>query len=268
LGPDWQPIKLEVNIDIPENIDLTNYRTSGPKEGECLVPDEQEDDQAGVLGSGPQSQISETALAQLMDMGFGTNGCKRALIAVGGSDAEAAMNWIFEHSTDSDFNDPLPETPVQATSSGSVGDVDDTLVMSLVENLGMFTIDQVRAALKETNGAADRAADWLFSHMDNLDIAIANLQGSDNGGATEQPISPKVSLEDGEGKYSMIGMISHIGKNTGSGHYVAHVKKDSGKWFIFNDEKVALSEKPPTQHAYLYLFQRTDVIGTSLNSGY
>ena len=37
--------------------------------------------------------------------------------------------------------------------------------MSLVENLGCFTSDQVRAALKQTGGAADRAADWLFSHM-------------------------------------------------------------------------------------------------------
>jgi ubiquitin carboxyl-terminal hydrolase 5/13 len=55
--------------------------------------------------------------------------------------------------------------------------------------------------------------------------------------------------------------ISHIGKNTGSGHYVAHIKRD-GKWVIYNDEKVALSENPPLQHAYLYLFQRTDTVGS------
>ena len=54
--------------------------------------------------------------------------------------------------------------------------------------------------------------------------------------------------------------ISHIGKNTGSGHYVAHLKRD-GKWVIFNDEKVALSESPPRLHAYLYLFQRSDTVG-------
>jgi len=66
-------------------------------------------------------------------------------------------------------------------------------------------------------------------------------------------------LEDGGGQYTLIGMISHIGKNTGSGHYVCHLKKD-GKWIIFNDEKVALSETPPKEHAYLYLFQRNDSI--------
>lgn len=74
------------------------------------------------------------------------------------------------------------------------------------------------------------------------------------------------ALDDGNGIYELIGMISHIGKNTGSGHYVCHLKK-GGKWAIFNDEKVALSESPPFQHAYLYIFQRSDSIG-SPNSGF
>eukprot|EP00555_Chaetoceros_dichaeta_P006553 CAMPEP_0198266536 /NCGR_PEP_ID=MMETSP1447-20131203/28742_1 /TAXON_ID=420782 /ORGANISM="Chaetoceros dichaeta, Strain CCMP1751" /LENGTH=48 /DNA_ID= /DNA_START= /DNA_END= /DNA_ORIENTATION= len=42
--------------------------------------------------------------------------------------------------------------------------VDENVVMSLVENLGrdrIFTPEQVRAALKEFDGAADRAEEWL-----------------------------------------------------------------------------------------------------------
>lgn len=259
LGPDWQPIKLEVDLDIPESIDLGNYKAMGPQDGEDLVPDEAEaSSSTSVAPSAPQ--FDEMALSQLMDMGFNMNGCKRALAAVGGSDTDAAMNWIFEHNTDVDFNDPLPNPSSAPASASSGGDVDDGVVMSLVENLGCFTIDQVRAALKETKGAADRAADWLFSHMDDLDNAIASLQGKNDGGGASSS-GRKAPLEDGEGKYSMVGMISHIGKNTGSGHYVAHLKHD-GKWVIYNDEKVALSEKPPIQHAYLYLFQRTDTIGS------
>ena len=34
----------------------------------------------------------------------------------------------------------------------------------------------------------------------------------------------------------MIGFISHMGPNTGSGHYVCHIRKE-GQWLIFNDEK-------------------------------
>jgi len=147
------------------------------------------------------------------------------------------------------------------------GGVDETVVQSLVANLGAFTADQVRAALKETSGAADRAADWLFSHMDDLDGAIAALStkaasGGSNGGSG----SSSIPVEDGEGRYTLTGMVSHIGKNTGSGHYVAHLKKE-GKWVIFNDEKVALSSKPPFLHAYVYLYQRTDTL-SSYSSNY
>lgn len=265
LGPDWQPIKLEVNLDIPETIDLANYKGIGPQEGESLVPEEEEGDATGAAGAQPE--ISEAALGQLMDMGFTMNGCKRALVAVGGSDAEAAMNWIFEHNMDPDFNDPLPEPSAAAPSKSNSDGIDETVVMSLVDSLGMFTIDQVRAALKETNGAADRAADWLFSHMDDLDGAIANLQSNNVSGGTDEVAEEKLELEDGEGKYNMVAMVSHIGKNTGSGHYVAHIKRNDNKWVIYNDEKVALSENPPIQHAYLYLFQRADTVG-SPNAGY
>lgn len=266
LGPDWQPVKLEVNLDIPESIDLSSYKSTGPQNGEDLVPEEM-DGPSSSSGAGLQNvpQIDEAALSQLMDMGFNMNGCKRALMAVGGSDTESAMNWIFEHNMDPDFNDPLRDESALAAPDRNVGSgvVDDVVVTSLVESLGCFTFDQVRAALKETNGAADRAADWLFSHMDDLDTAIASLECNhnfDNNGDSPNP-STKIQLEDGDGRYNMIGMISHIGKNTGSGHYVAHLKRND-KWVIYNDEKVALSENPPIQHAYLYLFQRTDTIGS------
>lgn len=259
LGADWTPQKLEVNLDIPEEIDLTPLKETGPQDGEDLVPEEDEPTAMDTSADAAPA-IDEGALGQLMDMGFSMNGCKRALTAVGGSDVEAAMNWVFEHNSDPDFNDPMPEAgSAAAAPSGGDSGVDEGVVMSLVENLGCFTMDQVRAALKETSGAADRAADWLFSHMDDLDGAIAALDAKPSSSSGP---APSVPLEDGDGQYVMIGMISHIGKHTGSGHYVAHLKRGD-KWVIFNDEKVALSESPPFQHAYMYLFQRKDTIGVS-----
>ena len=147
--------------------------------------------------------------------------------------------------------------------------VDEGVVETLVASLGCFTADQVRAALGETNGAADRAADWLFSHMDDLDGAIANLSSTkdDAGAANSSGSGSALDPEDGPGLYELTGMVSHIGKNTGSGHYVAHIKKN-GRWIIFNDEKVAVSAHPPKEHAYLYLFQRKDTIGGPAHNGY
>lgn len=257
LGADWQPHKIEVNIDVPGEISLQKFKRTGPQEVEALVPEEAKvNTEATAAPAAPA--IDESALGQLMDMGFNMNGCTRALMAVGGSNVEAAMNWVFEHSSDPDFNDPIPEGGATGSAPGN-SDVDEGVVMSLVDNLGCFTADQVRAAVIHCSGAADRAADWLFSHMDDLDGAIAALE---NEAAVEKTTTePATQLEDGDGKYSLVGLVSHIGKNTGSGHYVAHLKKD-GKWVIFNDEKVALSEHPPIQHAYMYLFQRSDAIGS------
>lgn len=263
LGDDWQPHKIEVDIDVPEEISLQKFKGTGPQEGETLAPEEAKEEANNAQAT---PAVDEGALGQLMDMGFNMNGCKRALLAVGGSNVEAAMTWVFEHNADPDFNDPLPEGGTAAhVAAPNNSDVDETVVMSLVENLGCFTADQVRAAVKHCSGAADRAADWLFSHMDDLDGSIAALENTAAAAESSTP-KPTTPLEDGDGKYNLVGLISHIGKNTGSGHYVAHLKK-GGKWVIFNDEKVALSEHPPIRHAYMYLFQRSDTIGAP-NSEY
>jgi ubiquitin carboxyl-terminal hydrolase 5/13 len=39
-------------------------------------------------------------------MGFSVEGCKKALINTGNNNIEAAMNWVFEHQSDSDFDTP------------------------------------------------------------------------------------------------------------------------------------------------------------------
>lgn len=65
------------------------------------------------------------------------------------------------------------------------------------------------------------------------------------------------STLDGEGKYELVAIISHIGSQTACGHYVAHVKK-GGQWYMFNDEKVAASARLPIEHGFLYLFRRSD----------
>lgn len=48
-----------------------------------------------------------------------------------------------------------------------------------------------------------------------------------------------------------------MGSSVHVGHYVCHILRD-GKWVIYNDNKVALSEKPPKGLGYLYLYKRKD----------
>lgn len=65
-------------------------------------------------------QVDEGLVAQLTSMGFSENGCRRAAIATGNADPETAMNWIFEHMEDADFNDP-PVLPSNSSSGGGNG---------------------------------------------------------------------------------------------------------------------------------------------------
>ena len=72
------------------------------------------------------------------------------------------------------------------------------------------------------------------------------------GGTTVETIDPNA-----QGLYSMVGIISHLGRSPDCGHYVCHVKKD-GQWVLFNDEKVAQSKAPPLDQGFVYLFRRDD----------
>lgn len=46
-----------------------------------------------------------------------------------------------------------------------------------------------------------------------------------------------------------------MGTSTQVGHYVCHILKED-RWVIFNDGKVAISQNPPKDLGYLYLYKR------------
>ena len=101
-----------------------------------------------------------------------------------------------------------------------------------------------------------RAAEWLFSHSDD----IGGGQEDDTPTADVVGLASGDLDESAEGKYSLIGIVSHLGRNIDCGHYVCHVKKD-GRWAFFNDDKVAKSESPPFDCGFMYLFRRDDGSG-------
>lgn len=59
-------------------------------------------------------------------------------------------------------------------------------------------------------------------------------------------------------EYKLVAFISHMGTSSQVGHYVCHILKDAADvgWVIFNDNKVAISQNPPKELGYLYLYQR------------
>ena len=248
----WRPCKLEVSVDIPAEISLEHLRSRGLEEGEEVLPEEVEGGEGKPIRSDPVP--NEAIVSQLMGMGFSENGCKRAAIAMNNASAEACMEWIFQHMEDADFNDPIqPAEP--AKGGGGAGGSQDPAAIAMLSSMG-FTERQSAGALDACQGSVERAADWLFSHADDLEAALGQVEakaqeksGAGAGGGGE------AKFEDGPGEYELTGIVSHIGKNTGAGHYVCHLKKGSS-WYIFNDEKVAMSEAPPLHLAYMCLFKR------------
>ena len=233
----WELKKMEVVVPMPETLDLSALKGSDTLQaGEEELP-------AGEKKKEPEIEPDETIMAQLLSMDFNVNGVKKACLAVKNSSMEAAMEWVLQHMGDDDFAEPPKESQSAVSSSVEFSDEDVQLLMGLG-----FTEKQVKKALKNTSMSPDRAADWLFSHPDD--------NGEEETNQSSGP-PPEAPCEDGEGKYSLVAFVSHVGKNTTCGHYVAHIKK-GGKWYFYNDEKVAESENPPFGFGYMYFYRRDD----------
>jgi ubiquitin carboxyl-terminal hydrolase 5/13 len=116
--------------------------------------------------------------------------------------------------------------------------------------MGFARAHAVRA-LSMTNNNVEAAVDWATKNPDNSSTLHSLVES-----LPQSPHSTKTThFRDGAGKYRLVAFISHIGNHTSCGHYVAHIFKD-GRWVIFNDETVALSEHPPKDLAYIYLYKR------------
>ncbi|XP_050444906.1 ubiquitin carboxyl-terminal hydrolase 5 [Cataglyphis hispanica] len=235
---DWTPIKLDVAVEMPDTVDLKFLRGTGLQTDEQLLPD-------GVTP--PPPVYNAVLLEQLTDMGFPPNACKRALYFTENRDLEAATNWVMEHIADSDFDEPFVPPGVDLKQNEDTF-VPDQSALESVMAMG-FTREQATKALKATNNDLVRAGDWIFNHPAELDAQ-----------ETDSIATPKVEeFRDGSSQYKLVGFISHMGTSTMVGHYVCHLLKED-RWVIFNDEKVALSENPPKELGYIYMYQRIHTV--------
>lgn len=109
-----------------------------------------------------------------------------------------------------------------------------------------------------------RAVDWIFAHLDDLDAAcqsVTNTASSSSSSslATGGGEDPFAADKNASGQYKLIGVVSHMGKNTAFGHYVAHLcDTETNEWFLFNDDKVSTCSKPPLEFGFMYLYKRLD----------
>ncbi|KAL3639889.1 ubiquitin-specific protease ubp14 [Castilleja foliolosa] len=233
LEEGWVPKKLDVYIDAPDTIDISNMRSKGLQPWEELLPESAAED-AGI-------NANEDIVQQLVSMGFEYNPCRKAAINTSNAGLEEAMNWLLNHMNDPDIDEPI------AKAQKIVPFIDPAKVETLI-SFG-FEEEVARKALQAADGDVEKATEWIFNPPPG--VTSMDATPSSSGNAADAP------LPDGQGRYRLIGLVSHIGTSTHCGHYVAHIYKD-GRWVIFNDEKVAISKNPPTDMAYLYFYERID----------
>jgi len=276
LAADWTALKIDASVPMPRTLDLEALGLAatheGPAAGEVALPS---GDGAGAGGGGgsagaaPAVVPDPSLVAMLESMGFPEGAIKRALVATGNAGAEVAMEWVMSHGDDADFADPyVPPAPAPAPAPAAGGDVDPEALSMLVDAMG-FEPARAKYALRQCGGSVERAADWLFSHTDDpIPDESAPAPAAAAGGAAPAWLTADKAAP---GRYHMAAIVSHLGNNTASGHYVCHIRKSrtTGKmtrgddadagWYIFNDSKVAESQEPPFDLGYMYVYRRDDL---------
>ncbi|ALC43107.1 CG12082 [Drosophila busckii] len=243
LGDDWVPKKLDVSVDMPDDLDLGDWRARGGLQpGEELLPETEAEPAKFVF--------DEHVMSELVNMGFPQEACKRACFHTSNSSLEAASNWLMEHIADADISDPF-EVPNTRIGDGAAEQfVANPESLAMLMSMG-FDERQAVAALKATDGNVERATDWIFSHADSIEEPPAAAAAPAAAPSTAK------NYRDGAGKYKLVAFISHMGTSAQVGHYVCHIRKQ-GEWVIFNDTKVAKSQNPPKDLGYLYLYMREE----------
>jgi len=125
IGADYQPVKLGVSLDVPQELDMEPYRGKPLSADEPPMPEENEGGGAaaggGDSGGDATPAVSPEILAAVLGMGFSENAAARAANATGNGAPDVAVNWLMEHMGDADINDPLPAAGAEAGAGAAGG---------------------------------------------------------------------------------------------------------------------------------------------------
>ncbi|GFE53644.1 ubiquitin carboxyl-terminal protein [Babesia ovis] len=166
--------------------------------------------------------IDPDFLQSLMAMGFSEKLCRKAVDHEGSKNLDACVNWILSNM------DNVSESSASDRDSGSIA-----ANAAVLMDLG-YTLEQANVAAEKFGNDVAAAVDWL---------------------ATDEACTRPLAKQTG--RYRLSGVISHIGDNINTGHYVCHIEKH-GQWYTYNDAKVLTCDTAPTKNGYLFLFRRYD----------
>lgn len=249
----WTPAKIDVPVKIPYELDLSEFLTPSFQDGEV------EDSTSNSVDETETFTPNAEQLNTLLGMGFPEPRSIKALYKTGNNNAEAAMNWLFEHMEDADIDEPLDLNNETTTTQNEPS---EEVINNLV-SMG-FSHQLSRKALYLNNSDANAAVEWLFSNPDDDGVINVIEKPPVNLNKEKQELVERLKSHPGSsGQYKLKSVICHKGSSSHTGHYVAFVRKivhGELKWVLFNDEKVVLCQeenlKEIEKNAYIYIFEQ------------
>lgn len=246
----WVPVKVDVPIKVPEEINLSHFKAEVNEELEVEQP-------AGAGGN--KFEPNPDILNNLIQMGFPEPRCIKALYTTGNSSLDEAMNWIFAHMEDPDIDEPLKESETSAAPPGE--DVSEEMIANLMA-MG-FSHQLSKKALVLNNNDPNVAVEWLFNNPDD-DGVIPTLPTPINMEAEKSKLTEKLNNSNTDNsQYTLKSVICHKGTSPHTGHYVVFIKTivdGKAQWVLYNDEKVVecddSSIKDMETNGYIYIFEK------------
>lgn len=242
----WVPVKIDVPVEVPHFLDLSEFVAKGFVKGEVEAKQEEPEQDSFVPNA--------SALETLGNMGFPETRSTRALYHTGNNNAEDAMNWLFGHMEDIDIDEPFVAPKVNKS-------VDVSVPAELVANLQAMGFGEklCKKALILNKNDPNEAVEWLFSNPDD-DGEIATSSKVNISSERDQ-LKKDLAGSRGGSKYELQAVVCHKGTSPHTGHYVSFVKKQLDgvdKWVLFNDEKVVQCDNLDElkNNGYIYFYKR------------
>lgn len=240
---DWVPFKLDINLKINyDSIDFSSL--SEPFDAldeEILIAEEISTTVSKKLNI---PKFNEASLNNMISLGIPELAAKNSLLK-NNQDEFQAIEWYFNNMEDSSLKKPIEE-PKQSKFEVNSASLDE------LQNFG-FTSVQAAGALIKFKNNLEQACDFLFGNPDfNFEQIVKDNNKTDE---TSCQVIEEINQE-GSPKFSLLGFITHLGKNTSSGHYVCNAKKENN-WYYYNDSKVCSSIDPPIEKGYIYFFKNS-----------
>ncbi|KAL5368335.1 UBP zn finger and UBA domain-containing protein [Cryptosporidium parvum] len=284
LSEDWRPKKINLSVKVPNFLDLESLRDSEElKPGEKPFPEGVDEVNKSLK---EEVQVPESLVNSVLDLGFTKSHAELAVKNTFSTDIDICINWIL---TNIDSINSMDLTSSDSSSSSSSSSASNTSKtnnsashqdLEAIENIISICCcsrDIAEKAFKISNQNLERAIQMIFDDPSIIE-SFEDTQLQQQVSVGPDLSSKLIELDDGPGKYELIGVICHLGKSVHSGHYICYNKRkidssinpsnqptesscSSSIWVRFNDTKVYLSKEddfPHKEKGYIYLYRRTN----------